>query len=207
MNERYPGQTDNEVVQIVIHKHVMAVLPFVLVGVGVFLVGLVMVYAGAAGIIGLPRTDNLGVQYTPVTIPAVPIGLFLVVLSMVLLFGALYVWWQNKMFITDEHIVDMDQLGLFQRTISTLRLSRVQDISVRVKGPIQTLMQYGTITIQTAGEKELFHFDYVPQPYRVKSEIVTIYEKFAETKPVEADGLRHPEPDVDNDNTWHAPKK
>ena len=92
-----------------------------------------------------------------------------------LLFGALYVWWQNKMFVTDEHIVDMDQLGLFQRTISTLRLSRVQDISVRVKGPIQTLMQYGTITIQTAGSKELCHFDYVPLPYRAKAEIVAIY--------------------------------
>lgn len=210
LDRQYPGQNADEVVQKVIHKHVMAVLPYVSVSVLLFLIGLVAIYWGAAGNPGIPQTDFAGYSTQQVDIPLIPIGLLSVLLAAFMAIASVYVWWQNRLFITDENIVDMDQMGLFQRTIATLRLSRVQDISVQVKGPMQTIFHYGTVTVQTAGEKELFHFDYVPEPYKVKATIVEIYEKFAETKPVEGDGLLRkegPEPDVDRDNSFPLPKK
>lgn len=209
-DHRYPGQDESEVVQRVIHKHVMAVLPYVSVAVLLFVLGLVAIYYGAAGDPGIPATDFAGYTTTAMPIPLIPIGLGGILLACFMATASIYVWWQNRLFITDENIVDMDQVGLFQRTIATLRLSRVQDISVQVKGPMQTIFQYGTVTVQTAGEKELFHFDYVPNPYAVKAIIVETYEKFAETKPVEGDGLirKAPaEPDMDGDNNFTLPKK
>jgi uncharacterized membrane protein YdbT with pleckstrin-like domain len=210
LDRQYPGQNADEVVQKVIHKHVMAVLPYVSVSVLLFLIGLVAIYWGAAGNPGIPQADFSGYTTQQLDIPLVPIGLISVLLASFMAIASVYVWWQNRLFITDENIVDMDQMGLFQRTIATLRLSRVQDISVQVKGPMQTIFHYGTVTVQTAGEKELFHFDYVPEPYKVKAIIVETYEKFAETKPVEGDGLirkETPEPDVDRDNTFSLPNK
>lgn len=179
----------------------MAVFPYLAVAVIVFLVGLGCVYAGAAGIGKIPSKDIVGLSTNSATIPLSPIGFLLVGIAIFIGFASLAVWRQNKLFITDEHIVDMDQVGLFQRTIATVRLSRVQDISVNVKGPAQTLLHYGTVTIQTAGEKDLFQFDYVPNPYDVKAYIVGIYEHFVETKPVEGDGVSGvPEPDIDHNN-------
>lgn len=209
-DRRYPGQDESEVVQRVIHKHVMAVLPYVGVAILLFVLGLVAIFYGAAGDPGIPSTDFAGYTTSAIPIPLIPIGLGGILLACFMGVASIYVWWQNRLFITDENIVDMDQVGLFQRTIATLRLSRVQDISVQVKGPMQTVFQYGTVTVQTAGEKELFHFDYVPNPYEVKAIIVNTYEKFAETKPVEGDGLIRKtaaEPDMDGDNSFPLPKK
>lgn len=189
LDRRYPGQDDKEVVQTVIHKHIMAVLPYVGVAVLLFFIGLVLIYWGAAGDPGIPSTNFAGHTTEAIPIPLIPVGFGAILLACFMAMASIYVWWQNRLFITDENIVDMDQVGLFQRTIATLRLSRVQDISVQVKGPMQTIFHYGTVTVQTAGEKELFHFDYVPNPYDVKATIVETYEKFAETKPVEGDGL------------------
>jgi uncharacterized membrane protein YdbT with pleckstrin-like domain len=188
----------------------MAVLPYVGVSVLLFVIGLVAIFWGAAGNPGIPQTDFAGYTTQEIGIPLIPVGLGSILLASFMTIASIYVWWQNRLFITDENIVDMDQVGLFQRTIATLRLSRVQDISVQVKGPMQTIFNYGTVTVQTAGEKELFHFDYVPEPYKVKAIIVDIYEKFAETKPVEGDGLlrkESPEPDMDGDNNFPLPKK
>lgn len=191
LDRRYPGQDASEVVQTVIHKHIMAVLPYVSVAILLFFLGLVAIYFGAAGDPGIPETNFAGHTTAAISIPLVPIGLGIILLASFMATASIYVWWQNRLFITDENIVDMDQVGLFQRTIATLRLSRVQDISVQVKGPMQTIFHYGTVTVQTAGEREFFHFDYVPNPYDVKAAIVETYEKFAESKPSEGDGLIH----------------
>ncbi len=200
VTERYPGQDESEVVQRVIHKHIVAVLPYLAVAVFIFFLGLTAVYLGAAGVDRIPLKDFTGLKTDPIQLPLSFVGLLLIGISVLLGVGSMYVWRSNKLFVTDENIVDMDQVGIFQRTIATLRLSRVQDISVNVKGPMQTVLGYGTVTVQTAGEKELFHFDYVPDPYAVKAYIVSIYEKFIETKPGEADGLLSREPDVDHNN-------
>lgn len=213
MEERdrsYPGQDANEVVQKVIHKHVMAVLPYVGVSVLLFVLGLVAIFWGAAGDPGIPSTDFAGHTTSAIPIPLVPIGLLIILLACFMSGASTYVWWQNRLFITDENIVDMDQIGLFQRTIATLRLSRVQDISVQVRGPMQTIFQYGTVIVQTAGEKELFHFDYVPNPYEVKATIVEIFEKFAKNKPpVNNHSGSNPSTglDIDNDGDFPLPGK
>jgi uncharacterized membrane protein YdbT with pleckstrin-like domain len=74
--------------------------------------------------------------------------------------------------VTDRRIIDSTQHGFFNRTVSELHASRVQDVSVQVNGLIQTLFHFGDIQVQTAGTEEKFRFIQVPHPEEIKNEIM-----------------------------------
>ncbi len=76
-------------------------------------------------------------------------------------------YWLDVFILTDKRILDIEQHGLFSRTVSELRLYRTQDVTSEVKGFWHTMFDYGTVFVQTAGEVERFKFDLVPHPNRV----------------------------------------
>ncbi len=92
--------------------------------------------------------------------------------------------------VTNERIVDIVQNGFFKRAISELHLHQVQDVNAQVKGFFPTLMHYGDIYIQTAGEQENFIFKSVPNPYRISKIIVDLHEAAIEA------GIRAKETEV-----------
>ena len=79
--------------------------------------------------------------------------------------------------ITDERVLNIEQRGLFTRVISEVHLGRVQDVTTRVEGFVPTLLNYGDIFIQTAGEEKHFHFRNVGDPDQHKDEIVRLVKK------------------------------
>jgi hypothetical protein len=78
--------------------------------------------------------------------------------------------------ITDERIVNIEQKGLFLREASDLQLTKIQDVTTNVTGLIPTMMNYGDVYVQTAGEIERFHLRQIPDPYAVKSLIMEKYQ-------------------------------
>lgn len=78
--------------------------------------------------------------------------------------------------VTNKRIVDIKQNGFFNREIAELHLHQVQDVEARVEGFLQTMFHFGTIYIQTAGERENFVFQDVPHPYRLAKAIVELHE-------------------------------
>jgi uncharacterized membrane protein YdbT with pleckstrin-like domain len=70
--------------------------------------------------------------------------------------------------VTNHRIIDVEQHGLFSRSVSECRLERVQDVTVEVHGMLPTLLKFGDVRIQTAGETPQFVLKNVPDPYRVK---------------------------------------
>ncbi len=56
--------------------------------------------------------------------------------------------------VTDRRIIVIDQRGFFNRNVSSFRLERLQDIKVTISGIIPTLLNFGTITAQTASAAE-----------------------------------------------------
>lgn len=79
--------------------------------------------------------------------------------------------------ITDLRIVNIEQKGLFNRSVSELELSRIQDITTEVVGIIPTFLNYGDVFVQTAAETERFLFRQVPDPYRIKDQIMVLQKK------------------------------
>ncbi len=169
---RYPGQPQGEITQRVVYKHIMAIAPVLFALILILIVALV-------GIVAYNLNQAQVEKYVPTSAVSF-IGFGVLLLLAFLAIGTVWIWRRNKVVVTNQHIVDIDQMGLFNRTVSTLRLEEIQDISASVKGPVQTFFQYGTILIQTAGERENFVFDYVPNPYELEHYVLEIRKKYYE---------------------------
>lgn len=79
--------------------------------------------------------------------------------------------------ITTERIINVEQKGVFVRHVSELKLVRVQDITTEVEGIIPTILDYGDVHVQTAGEQTRFVFRHVPDPYHIKSEVMKLQKQ------------------------------
>ncbi len=109
--------------------------------------------------------------------------LFMLGASIFFCFGLLFVfqtfmeYWLDVFIVTEKRILDINQTGLFKRTISELRLYRTQDVTSEIKGFWNSLFNYGDVFVQTAGEIERFHFEDVRHPNEVAKMILELSEK------------------------------
>jgi uncharacterized membrane protein YdbT with pleckstrin-like domain len=85
--------------------------------------------------------------------------------------------------VTNERVIDIQQTGLFARTVAELELQRIQDATSDVKGILPSVLGYGNVHIQTAGEKERFIFEQVPKPHEVRHALMTLVDKNRAEKP------------------------
>jgi uncharacterized membrane protein YdbT with pleckstrin-like domain len=107
-----------------------------------------------------------------------------VFLSILMLFTALFVYvlwivnYLNLQVVTNQNLVDVDQLGLFSRKISELTIEDIQDVSATQHGILQSFLHYGDIIVQTAGENMNFTFEKIKNPYDIAKKIMEIKEKY-----------------------------
>jgi hypothetical protein len=80
--------------------------------------------------------------------------------------------------VTDHRIIDSQQHGFFNRTLSELNLVKIQDISVSVKGGVPTLLDFGNLEIQTAGTENRFLFEQIPSPYKIKDLVMKMHNQY-----------------------------
>jgi len=79
--------------------------------------------------------------------------------------------------LTDRRIINIEQEGLFKRTISELDILKIQDVTSELHGKVQTFLDYGNVYIQTASETQRFVFEEVGQPQEVARRIIQVLEK------------------------------
>ncbi|MFZ2593247.1 MAG: PH domain-containing protein [Minisyncoccia bacterium] len=98
----------------------------------------------------------LGAAPTETNVLAQPEAIFLTCLWFLAGGIALATVWTNYYLdiwlVTDKRIVNVEQINLFHRETTTLRIERIQDASVEVHGFIQEMLGFGTIKIQSAGD-------------------------------------------------------
>lgn len=139
---------------------------------------LVFLVAGIffASIIFIPKyaPDFLGNMDTPVI-------LFVQNFFMLALWIYSFLIWVDYYFdiwiITNERIVNIEQKGMFMRKVSEVTYSKIQDLSTEVSGFIPTIINFGDLTVQTAGEEENFIFRTISDPYHVKGVIAHMQKK------------------------------
>lgn len=166
---RFPGQHDNEQVILFLRRHWF-----------IFFVHLLSVLAAILGLILIYVFFNLFID-----------DLSAAAYQNLVLFGeslgTLFVWnlffilwldfYLDAWIVTNERIININQKGFFNRDISELKLTKVQDVTSEVIGVIPTILGYGNIYVQTAGEVERFKFHQIPNPNEVKNIIVDLQEK------------------------------
>lgn len=79
--------------------------------------------------------------------------------------------------VTDKRILNVEQRGLFARTVSELHISKIQDVTSIVNGKIQTFLDFGDVDIQTAAEQKRFMFEKVPHPRQVAKMIMDLHHE------------------------------
>jgi uncharacterized membrane protein YdbT with pleckstrin-like domain len=89
--------------------------------------------------------------------------------------------------ITDHRIVDITQNGFFKRKISELNLLKIEDINAEVNGFWATLLHFGDVHIQTAGEHPNFVFEAIPHPYEISKKILDLHEVYLQRKECETE--------------------
>lgn len=81
-------------------------------------------------------------------------------------------------YITNEKIYDVLQEGFFDRHISILRFDKIQDVTVRIQGIIPTLLDFGEVHVQTAGQTSVdFTLKDARHPNKVKHIISDLLEE------------------------------
>ena len=78
----------------------------------------------------------------------------------------------NAWVLTNQRIVDIKQRSYFSREVSSLFLSRVQDVTTDVRGILPSLLGIGDITVQSAGAVDEFHMHGIPRPEQMRDIIL-----------------------------------
>ena len=78
--------------------------------------------------------------------------------------------------VTTYRIVNVEQHSLFHRTISELDLAKIQDVTSEVKGIVPSILDFGDIFIQTAGEKERFIFEQIHHAHDIRKKLLDLVD-------------------------------
>lgn len=160
----FEGQDSDEEILFVIHRHWFNILvqfvPFLAALIAIagtfFFFGIL--YPGLLG--NVPRPLFLFVEHT---------------LLIFLWFFGFLIWvdyYLDVWIITSKRIVNIEQRGLFVRHMSEIFLFRVQDTTSEVRGFFPSILNFGDVFVQSAGEQERFQFRKIPDPYTVKDVIM-----------------------------------
>jgi len=79
--------------------------------------------------------------------------------------------------VTNDRIVDVEQLGLFSRTISELDLFRIQDVTTDVHGFFATIFHYGDVSVKTASANINIVFRQVCSPNKIREDLIRMADE------------------------------
>lgn len=76
-------------------------------------------------------------------------------------------WFYRVYIITDERIIDVDFLSMMYKDVSTTKIDKIEDVTSISTGFLASVIDYGSIIIQTAATKQELQFESVPHPSKV----------------------------------------
>jgi hypothetical protein len=88
-------------------------------------------------------------------------------------------YYLDSLIITNKRIIDIDQLGLFNRDIASVPLENIQDVKIAILGFFPTFFGYGNVQVQSAGARREVIIRGVNNPEKVKQLINDAYNQYA----------------------------
>jgi hypothetical protein len=89
---------------------------------------------------------------------------------------ATFLYWQTKIIITSENLIQVLQKDLLHSKTSRLALTDIEDVTAEQHGFLPTLFGYGSLAIETAGEQANFIFTFCPKPNLIAKELIDAKE-------------------------------
>ncbi len=169
MHKLFPSQLEEEKIYLVIREHWFRLLLKVVVWMFGALVLVAFQTAGPNILPGLfeGQTGQIVKLFEQIYFIILLLSLFLIAILHYL----------NVHIVTNIRVVDIDQVGLFSHVVSELHIDKLEDITSETNGVFGTLFNYGNVYIQTAGARERFEFDNVPNPAAIEKLVLDLYEQ------------------------------
>lgn len=101
------------------------------------------------------------------------------------------VYWDNSWTLSDESLAQVSRTSLFDKQSSHLSLGNLQDVTATQASIMQHLFKYGTLSVETAGEKSKFIFTYCSNPDIYAQHILEARERFEQGNRIN-NGLKSP---------------
>lgn len=174
-----PTIPEGNAVQVTIRRHPFGIVALYLqaiVGLGVAL-GLIYFL-----IPGLLSDENREQAFRYLSM----FGVVATALTAIFLLIATAIYHQNKWVVTDDSITQFTQIGLFRRQISELSMANIEDVTAEQLGLLAELFGFGTLKVETAGERSNFHFLYCPTPNKYAKIVLDARERYISERPAEA---------------------
>ncbi|MDP3955992.1 MAG: PH domain-containing protein [bacterium] len=86
-------------------------------------------------------------------------------------------YWLDVWIVTDKRLLDFEQQGLFRREVAVTDLSDIEDVTIKVKGILPSMLDFGDIIVQTAGTRREFMMRDIIKPDKVKRIINELADK------------------------------
>ncbi|MDD2657131.1 MAG: PH domain-containing protein [Candidatus Pacebacteria bacterium] len=118
-----------------------------------------------------PMADYASLFDYHTTLARAGLGVWLLI-SWTLAWSAFTRYYLNAWVLTNKRIVDIKQRGYFSRSVSSLFLTRVQDVTTNVVGVLPSLLNIGDIKVQTAAEDVEFIMHGIPRPEQMRDIIL-----------------------------------
>lgn len=100
------------------------------------------------------------------------ISLFFAGILMIL--GKFFHWYRNVFIITTERIIDLEQSGFLNKSISEISLHKIENIHYRIRGIFQNIFRCGDIFIQSRGGATILMLRNVKKPAQIQSFLLKI---------------------------------
>lgn len=177
--KRYPNLnlSEGEYIISAIQRHWIGLIaPFVI---GIFLV--LSIVAGVAAYPVLIPSNSP--PYEAILFPA----FLLLVLIGLGTYIVVWVYLQNKFFLTNESVIQEIQTSLFSHNEQTVSLLNIEDASYTQSGLLPLLFNYGSIRLSTEGDETTYRFNFVSNPKRQIAQLNNAIEAFKNGRPVAED--------------------
>ncbi|MBD3251701.1 PH domain-containing protein [Candidatus Uhrbacteria bacterium] len=162
-----PGSRPDEQTIFFLRRHWFVMIPVILGFLVVLILPVAVYYIIRAQIPGYFDTDA---NFTLYVLGASMFFLY----AWLFLFQNFIDWYLDIWIVTNYRIINIEQVGLFGRTMSELMLYNVQDVTSEINGFIRTIFDYGVIHIQTAGETKRFEFEEIAHPNHVAKRVLEL---------------------------------
>lgn len=163
----FQNQEREEAVILLLRRHWITNLPWILVG------ALMLVMPLLASLLFL--TLNFPLQFfTPYIFVG---GAFWYLISSGYLFINFLIWYFNADVVTNERIIDISFHNLIYKEVSTTRLEKLQDVTLKMGGTLRQIFNYGDVFVQTAGTEPNFNFLAIPKPAWVARKLGELMER------------------------------
>ena len=107
------------------------------------------------------------------------VGFFIysIAVGLLVLLKMFVMWNFNTLLITSKRVIKTKQRGFFDRTISEMLISRINDVSHRIHGFWATLFHFGTLHIVAGNGQTVLDFPHMKNPEQAQQILNELLQK------------------------------